>query len=60
MTTTTEKHARTTKTTKHDPFAKLRERGLVIPPRSTKRDTSMPTIKPKGGGSVMDLVEEWR
>jgi len=60
MTSTTEEPAQTTKTTKHDPFAKPRERGLVTPPRSSKRDTSMPTIKPKGGGSVMDLVEEWR
>jgi hypothetical protein len=43
-----------------DPLASLRARGLVTPPRSKRRDTSMPTIKPKGEGSIMDLVEEWR
>lgn len=42
-----------------DPLASLRARGLVTPPRSKRRDTSMPTITPKGG-SVMDLVREWR
>jgi hypothetical protein len=44
---------------KRDPLASLRARGLVTPPRSARRDTSSPTIKPNGG-SVADLVREWR
>ncbi len=59
MSSTTEKHAKTTKATKHDPFAKLRERGLIRDPVSKERHLDPPTIKAKGG-SVMDLVREWR
>ena len=48
-----------TKPAKHDPFASLRERGLIRDPISKKRHRDMPTIKAKGG-SVMDLVRKWR
>lgn len=59
MTTTRDSKTRRPKSNP-DPLATLRARGLVTPPRSKERDTSMPTIRPKGGGTIMDLVEEWR
>ncbi|HEX2070328.1 MAG TPA: hypothetical protein VHF90_01610 [Thermoleophilaceae bacterium] len=59
MNTTRDSKTRQPKSNR-DPLATLRARGLVTPPRSKERDTSMPTIKPKDGGCVSDLVEEWR
>jgi len=54
-----EKQTHKSVVTKRDPFARLRERGLIRDPTSSGRDHSMPTIKPKGG-PVADLVSELR
>jgi hypothetical protein len=59
MNSTTENQAPKTKTTKRDPFASLRARGLIREPTSKERHLDLPTIKATGG-SVADLVERWR
>lgn len=59
MNSNTQKQTQKAGTTKRDPFASLRARGLIREPTSAERDLSMPTIKPKGG-SVTDLLIEMR
>jgi hypothetical protein len=59
MNSISQKQTQQPRTTKRDPFASLRARGLIRDPTSAERDLSPPTIKPKGG-SVADLVSELR